>query len=452
LTRMFSRQDFAGLSFEELLKDLVAPATLATATKYIKLLWGDRAHENLMKSINPLGQLEITTDNGHGGKETRYLQFDFHRVMGPEGIRHVLCAVGDITSSVLLARELQDSQENANAQVDMMLSMLHVDPLQLLSFLDTAETSLKLVNTILKEPARTDAEFRKKLGGLFRELHGIKGEASALNLKSIASRVHALEDMVSDCKKKPALSGNDFLPLVLKLDDLLAHLRSVREMAARLTTLKETAPAAGAAAATNGAGGARPQSRPVEDLSPALQAMAERLAQDHAKRFRLTVAGLGEVPLSYATIIKDCLIQMLRNAAVHGIEPPEVRRAHTKQDVGVVSVHFRKTGDGYELVFEDDGAGIATEALKAAAVRKQLISEEEARGMDTRAAMALIFRPGFTTQENVSMDAGRGVGMDVVARSVYALGGKIGVSTHPGRFTRFKILLPAAQAVSTAVA
>src|SRR4030088_3389370 len=263
LTRMFSRQDFAGLGFEDLLKDLVPPNTLSTAMKYIKLLWGERAHENLMKSINPLGQLEITTDNGHGGKETRYLQFDFHRVMGPEGIRHVLCAVGDITSSVLLARDLQDSQENANAQVDMMLGMLHVDPLQLLSFLDTAETSLMLVNTILKEPARTDAEFRKKLGGLFRELHGIKGEASALNLKSIASRVHALEDMVSDCKKKPALSGNDFLPLVLKLDDLLAHLRSVREMAARLTTLKETAPAAvaAAAAAMNGSAPPPPPSR-----------------------------------------------------------------------------------------------------------------------------------------------------------------------------------------------
>ena len=55
LARMFSRKDFAGLSFEELLKDLVPAATLATATKYIKLLWGDRAHENLMKSINPLG-------------------------------------------------------------------------------------------------------------------------------------------------------------------------------------------------------------------------------------------------------------------------------------------------------------------------------------------------------------------------------------------------------------
>jgi two-component system chemotaxis sensor kinase CheA len=464
LTRMFGREDFAGLAFEQLLKDLVPPATLATATKYIKLLWGDRAHENLMKSINPLGQLEITMDNGHGGKETRYLQFDFHRVMGPEGIKHVLCAVGDITSSVLLARELQDSQDNANAQLDMMLGMMHIDTLQLVSFLDTAETGLKLVNTILREPARTDAEFRKKLTGLFRELHAIKGEASALDLKTIASRVHALEDMVSECKKKPELSGNDFLPMVLKLDELLAHLRGVREMAARLSALKDTAPGAAAAAAATAAAPAKtaaPAPRPagperlarrVEDLTPALQSMAERLAQDHAKRFNLTLAGLGEVPSRYAATIKDCLIQMLRNAAVHGIEPPEVRHAHAKQEVGAVRVDFRRAAEGYELTFEDDGAGISPDALKAAAVHRRLISPEEAAAMDMRAVMALIFRTGLSTLQDVSMDGGRGVGMDVVARSVYGLGGKIGVSTHPGRFTRFRIVLPAPEAVSTAVA
>jgi chemotaxis protein histidine kinase CheA len=413
-------------------------------------------------------------DNGHGGKETRYLQFDFHRVMGAEGIKHVLCAVGDITSSVLLARELQESQENANQQLDMMLGMMHVDPLQLVSFLDTAETGLKLVNTILKEPARTDAEFRKKLGGLFRELHAIKGEASALNLKSVASRVHALEDMVSECKKKPELTGNDFLPMVLKLDELLAHLRSVREMAARLTVLKDTVPGAAAAAAAAAVAAApAPQVAPpkqakatarhgadpsatgptrrAEDLSPTLQSLAERLAEDHAKRFKLTLRGLADVPAQYTPTIKDCLIQMLRNAAVHGIEPPEVRRAQLKEDAGTVLVEFRKSADGYELVFEDDGAGIAPDSLKAAAVKRRLISEEEAAGMDTRTAMSLIFRPGFSTQEEVSMDAGRGVGMDVVARSVYSLGGKIGVSTHPGKFTRFKIVLPV-PAASTAVA
>src|SRR5882757_5086090 len=460
LTRMFSRNDFAGLSFEDLLKNLVPSSTLATAMKYIKLLWGDRAHENLMKSINPLGQLEISMDNGHGGKETRYLQFDFHRVMGPKGIKHVLCSVGDITSSVLLAKELQESQENANAQLDMMLGMMHVDPLQLTSFLDSTETGLQLINAILKEPARTDGEFRKKLNGLFRELHSIKGEASALNLMSIAHRVHALEDMVSDLKKKAELSGNDFLPMVLKLDELLAHLRGVREMASRLTTLKDTAPApaapeaaapAAAAPAARGKHGGGP-GKSGEDLSPTLHALAERLAKDHHKRFKLTMTGLAEVPTSYITTVKDCVIQMLRNSAVHGIEASDIRRMNTKEDVGVVRVDFRKSGEGYELVFEDDGAGISPDTLKSAAVRKQIITQEEAAGMDTRAAMALIFRPGFSTQEEVSMDAGRGVGMDVVARSVYALGGKIGVSTNPGKFTRFKIVLPAAESANAAVA
>jgi two-component system chemotaxis sensor kinase CheA len=455
LSRMFSRNDFAGLSFEDLLKSLVPSSTLGTAMKYIKLLWGDRAHENLMKSINPLGQLEITMDNGHGGKETRYLQFDFHRVMGPKGIKHVLCAVGDITSSVLLAKELQESQENANAQLDMMLGMMHVDPLQLTSFLDSTETGLQLINAILKEPARTDGEFRKKLNGLFRELHSIKGESSALNLMSIAHRVHALEDMVSDLKKKAELSGNDFLPMVLKLDELLAHLRGVREMAGRLTTLKDTVPppaapeAALLAAVPRGKQGGAP-GKSAEDLSPTLHALAERLAKDHHKRFKLTMNGLSEVPVSYISTVKDCVIQMLRNSAVHGIEASDIRRAQTKDDVGVVRVDFRKSGDGYELVFEDDGAGISPDQLKAAAVRKQILTEEEASGMDTRAAMALIFRPGFSTQEEVSMDAGRGVGMDVVARSVYALGGKIGVSTNPGKFTRFKIVLPAAEQANNA--
>jgi len=454
LTRIFGRGDFAGLSFEKLLEDRVPPDTLATAMKYIKLLWGDRAHENLMKSINPLGQLEISMDNGRGGKETRYLQFDFHRVVGPKGgVKHVLCSVGDITSNVLLAKELQEAQENANAQVDMMVGMLHVDSLQLGSFLDTTETGLQLINAILKEPARTDAEFRKKLGGLFRELHSIKGEASALNLMSIANRVHHLEDMVSELKKKAELSGNDFLPMVLKLDDLLAHLRGVREMATRLTALKEpSAPAAPGQAQGAPRAKSAPGGRSGEDISPTLQALAEKLAKDHRKAFKLTVSGLADVPAPYIATVKDCVIQMLRNSAVHGIESSEARRAVAKSDVGAVRVEFRRSGDGYELVFEDDGAGISPQTLKDAAVRKSIITPEEAAAMDTRAAMALIFRPGFSTQDEVTMDAGRGVGMDVVARTVYGLGGKIGVSTNPGRFTRFKIVLPAAEAASSAVA
>jgi len=467
LQTMFSRQDFAGLAFEELLKNLVSTSTLATATKYIKLLWGDRAQESLMKSINPLGQLEVKMDNGHGGQEMRYLQFDFHRVMGPQGIKHVLVSVTDITSSVMLAQELQESQQNANSQLDMMLGVMHIEPMQLVSFLDATETGLQLVNAILKEPARTDGDFRKKLDGLFRELHSIKGESSALNLMSIASRVHGLEDMVAELKKRAELSGNDFLPMVLKLDELITHLRGIREMASRLTALRDSAPPAETQmvkALPNSGDTAQirmPNSGPLahggksgkpDELSPTLHSLAERLANDHRKKFKLALSGIGDVPGSYRSTVKDCLIQLLRNSAVHGIEASDVRRANTKGDVGSVRAEFRKVPEGYELVFEDDGAGILPEQLKSAALKKQLITAAEAAAMDAKAAMALIFRPGFSTQDNVSMDAGRGVGMDVVAKSVYALGGKIGVSTNPGKFTRFKIVLPATSEASTAVA
>src|SRR6185437_213921 len=163
-------------------------------------------------------------------------------------------------------------------------------------------------------------------------------------------RVHHLEDTVSELKKKAELSGNDFLPMVLKLDDLLAHLRGVREMATRLTALKDpsAAPPQSAPARPKPPGG-----RSGEDISPTLQALAEKLAKDHRKAFKLTLSGLADVPAPSIATVKDCGIQMLRNSAVHGIEPSETRRAHTKDDVGVVRVDFRKSGDGYELVFED---------------------------------------------------------------------------------------------------
>ncbi len=83
-------------------------------------------------------------------------------------------------------------------------------------------------------------------------------------------------------------------------------------------------------------------------------------------------------------------------------------------------------------------------------MRKGILSPEQAASLDDRSALGLIFKPGFSTSEQVTLDAGRGVGMDVVAKAVYGLGGKIGVSTHPGRFTRFKIALPAVSATAVA--
>src|SRR5207244_13431365 len=122
------------------------------------------------------------------------------------------------------------------------------------------------------------------------------------------------------------------------------------------------------------------------------------VATEHEKRLALTVVGLDRVPGPYLATIKSCVIHMLRNAAMHGIESPMVRCAENKDETGTIKITFAAAADGYQLVFEDDGVGISAESLKQAALRQQLFGLEEAAAMDSRAAVAMIFSPGIYTR------------------------------------------------------
>ena len=450
LTRMFNREDFAGVALQELLQELLPPAAVTTAIEDVKLLWNAPAQDPLA-STDPHGDLEIQVDDAHGGRDARHLQFNFHRFVNDNGAQHMLVRVSDVTPQVLLARELLETQNSADSQVGMLLGVMQIDPLQLAAFIDATEAGLQLVNAVLKEPARTDGEFRMKLDRLACELHAIKGDASTLGITGVAQRTHRFEDLLVELKERSELSGINFLPLVLRLDELLAHLRSIRELAVRVAALRD-----GAIAAAPGAMALHPDhgraAAPADDLAATLQGLAARLGRDQQKKFRLSLDGLAQIPPNYRTTVRDLLIQLLRNSAVHGIESAQLRRERTKSEEGLVHAEFRATGEGYELVFEDDGAGLALEKLKTAAIRKHLTTAAEAARMDTRAAMGLIFRGGVSTCDRVTMDAGRGVGMELVARRIAALGGKIVLSTDPGKFTRVKIALPALQTAKSAVA
>src|SRR5271170_3231737 len=237
LESLFQRDDFAGLPFESLLKGIVSENTLATALKFVSVLWAERTNEKLVKPINPLGEVEVHLALGAGRFDTRYLDFEFHRVRVDGKITHVLVSVSDVSPRVELARELQSSQKQAQAQVDTLLGILHIDPGHLASFLNDSNAAMKMINAVLREPAREEGAFRKKLDTLFRQAHSVKGEAAALCLSSIESRAHSFEDDLKALREKSDLSGNDFLPLVIKLDDLLTHLQSVSELVSRLARL-----------------------------------------------------------------------------------------------------------------------------------------------------------------------------------------------------------------------
>ena len=475
LSSIFRRDDLDNLHFDDLLSDIVPEKTLKTAQEYVELLWGERVNEKLVKTINPLNEVEVHFDNPAGGFDTHFLEFDFNRVKSDGHLSHLLVTVNDVTKRVMLARELQESQEKAQAQLDMLMRILHVDPNSLTTFLTDAETSLKMVNTILREPAREEAAFRTKIDSIYRQIHAVKGESSALGLKTVEQRAHSFEEALNEIKGRNNISGSDFLPLVVKLDDLFNHLAQVREMLGRLVDLHQ---AIASRRATEPQGASRtevdreemgdwlasPASEDPREGTSALEALvtgagmartldklAQKVADNYAKQVELECVGLDSVPNVYRRTVKDIAIQLVRNAVVHGIEAPVERRRSQKTEFGQLSIEFADRGaQGVELTVKDDGCGLQLDRIKRVAIDRGLLSEAQAALMDQRQTMALIFRPGFSTSDNVTTDAGRGAGMDLVRSLVAERNGRVGMATAKGRYTKFKIWLPSASQAAAA--
>jgi len=179
--------------------------------------------------------------------------------------------------------------------------------------------------------------------------------------------------------------------------------------------------------------------------------VAKKVADAQSKRVQLKFHGLDRVPEAYKRAIKDITIQLVRNSVVHGIELPQDRLMQQKPEAGVLNIDFVDRGsEGYELVVRDDGRGLQLDRIKEVAIERGLITQQQAQLLDARQAMALIFRPGFSTSEEVTTDAGRGAGMDLVRVLVAELGGRVGLASAGGRFAKFKIWLPAAARAAAA--
>jgi HPt (histidine-containing phosphotransfer) domain-containing protein/PAS domain-containing protein len=452
LAALFRRDSFDGLTFEDLLRGVVSEATLETASKYVKLLWGDRANENLIKSINPLAEVEVHFEQGHGGRDTRYLEFDFHRVKQDGGVRQILVSVSDVTSRVLLAREVKQSQASADAQMDLLLAILQVEPGQLEAFLSDCNAALRMVNSVMKVPARGDADFRKKVDSLFREMHKIKGDAATLGIATVESRAHSFEDSLKELRERTELSGNDFLPLVVRLDDMFAHLKAIQELLGRLDNMRAASVLGTTPTSDASAPAPLPAPGPARSLAETLDSLAARIASDHGKQVRLVTNGLEQVPDEYLREVQNVVIQFVRNAVVHGIEEAALRNSAGKDPAGLLQVEFRSREHGFELIFQDDGAGIRADLVREKAVALGIVDPVQAKTLDERTTLGLIFKAGISTHDGDDRDAGRGVGLDLVLKSVHEIGGKIAVATVPGRLTRFRVLLPAQDERRDAVA
>ncbi len=187
-----------------------------------------------------------------------------------------------------------------------------------------------------------------------------------------------------------------------------------------------------------------------EGLSDRLYRVVRQASKDTGKQVRLDITG-GTIEMDRGVLerMTPAFEHLLRNCVAHGIEDAAVREKAGKETTGLIVIDLQHEGNDVSVTFKDDGAGLNHERITARARALGLI--QDAAELSPVEASEMIFKPGFSTADQVSELAGRGIGMDVVRADVAALGGRIETHSATGAGTSFKLVLPLTTAVTHVV-
>ena len=187
---------------------------------------------------------------------------------------------------------------------------------------------------------------------------------------------------------------------------------------------------------------------PLGQAFDKLARIVRQISREHDKEVHLVITGAEtEIDKLIVEELSDPLMHMIRNAIDHGIETRDERQTLGKPAVGTIVLNAFQKGNQVVIEVEDDGRGMDPARLTETAVRRGLLTSEQAAEATPREILALVFIPGFSTKEEASDISGRGVGMDVVKTNIAKLGGVVDISSEVGIGTKMTVTLPITLAI-----
>lgn len=428
LEGIIGRKDIAGASLLDILKGLVSEEELETTQTFIDQLYSEWVVEDLIDDLNPLNRISVKNPQT---QEERFLDFKFYRVTQNNEIVRVLVNVTDTTEIVKLQESQRSQREQEGQELEMLNIILNTNPMVLSSFIRESQNKLEEINRALKSQSTTQRELKEKVHHIARLIHGVKGEASSIKLTRMVSICETFEESLEVMKNAHILRGQDFLGLVVWLEDLFRLFDILEGYNRRLNM---------------GAGGAAMMGSFVEKETQAeyFRKFVQDIAQRTGKQVHLVCEGFDDIQLSEVlqSKLRSIAVQLLRNAMIHGIESPQERRARNKEEAGIIRLSLSQdSNDNIMLAIEDDGNGINFDAIRQKALRHGY-SEDAVQNMNQQQLYNLMFSSGFSTADEQTEDAGRGVGMDIIKATVKEMGGRINIATQAESYTRFKFIFP----------
>lgn len=426
LETLIGQKGVGGKNLLDVLASFINTSDLNTANDFIGQLYNARTKERLIASLNPLIRQKVNID-----EKERFLDFNFRRVYHGKDIARVLVNVEDVTDAVLLEQKMEQEREQNDVQLEMLSTILQADRDSLNDFIANTNRHIQSINTVLKSQGEDKVSLQEKVDAIYREVHSMKGESSALKLSGFTNMAENFETNLNRLKQMPKLSGENFLGLAVQLEELIRLNHTIEDLLAKIGSNAPIVLKGSEAAAT-----------PRSNNSRYAMFVADIAKRNH-KEAAFTYSGLESTGSDTVDgVIGEIAIQLLRNAVVHGIETPDVRNKRGKLPVGHVHMSLQEQGDKFLLTVEDDGNGIDYDAIAQKAVNMGKYTIDEVAKLDKRSLVALLFSPGFSTAGNSNEDAGRGVGLDIIKDRVVSLKGTVNVASRPQGYTRFSFTLP----------
>ena len=435
LENIIGEKDIGGKNLSTLLQNKVSAKDLETTQGFVKQLYNPRVKEKLIDDLNPLKKIMLSNQKN----QNRFLDFKFSRVYHQKAIDKILVNVQDITNQVRLEQRLEQERAQNDLQIEMLTTILNVSPKIITEFITNTRQNINDINEVLKTPGSSQSELQEKLNRMYRVMHSLKGEASSLSLHSFTVIATNFEEKLKGLQHKSDLVGNDFLPLTIHLEELLNLSNTIDALGRRINHSS-----ADTNAVKNGTGTEATHTSPAtKGMNEFYQQYADNIATRQGKQVALKATGFNDLHLSrdIESSLKKIVIQLIRNAVVHGIETPDARVAAGKSNLGNINLSLLDLAESYKLTIEDDGAGINFPAIKEKAIQMGY-SPDEVNGWSEQKLITLLFKSGFSTKDTTDEDAGRGVGLDIIKEDIQLLQGQLNVDTKRGQFTRFTIRLP----------
>jgi CheY-like chemotaxis protein/HPt (histidine-containing phosphotransfer) domain-containing protein len=421
LENIFEESTLENTGFLSMMEKRTDSETLESIKDFLELMFQPEIDEDNLIQLNPLIEAPIKNDPSQTEK---YLTFNFKRIF-KKNLDELMVTVIDRTARILLKQQLKESEEEKKKQYELM-NILKLEPMLLREFLQQTEKELNNVeSTIKKGMDENSTEL------VYRLIHSVKGNAGLLNLTFISEKAHELEETVIEIKSLKKFDSGFNDKFIEKLEEIKDTVNTIYDLIEQMRTFYEN---------FNKKSEREGQLmiKAVEDLLLRLNNDLDKEAELNADRFDTKLSFSGNFLL-----IKDIMVQLVRNAMVHGIESPLKREQLGKPRQSQIILSSEKK-NGYLIIkLRDDGQGLQLESIRQKAIDSGKWKAADLSQWTDEQIAKLIFESGISTKNKANLSAGRGIGMGIVMQKIDEINGSISIDFEKGKYTEFTLTIPA---------